>query len=164
MKTIITMLAAVLLALPAGAQQRSANSGNTNQAMNAVTFSIGDIYRGAGLNYERYFNTSAERVRASARFGFGSGLRRNREYNANTADNGILLGSGLLYGKRRWKLQGEAMLLLMKPYPATDLAIGTGICRLSKSNSALVKLQWIYFPYETPVYRNGFAFTVGVAF
>lgn len=164
MKTIITMLAAVLLALPAGAQQRSANSTYTEQANNAVTFSIGDIYRGAGLNYERFFNTGQERLRASARFGFGSGLRRNMEYNANTADNGILLGSGMVYGKRKWKLHGEALLLLMKPYPATDVAIGTGICRLSKPNSAFMKMQWIYFPYEPQVYRNGFAFTVGIAF
>jgi hypothetical protein len=164
MKTIITMLAAVLLTLPGSAQQRSANSKKVEPANNAVTFSFGDIYRGAGLNYERYFDTREPGFRVSARFGFGSGQRRNREYVANSADNGILVGSGLLYGKRKWKLQGEAMMLLMKPYPATDVAIGTGICRLSKSNSALVKMQWIYFPYEQEVYRHGFALTFGVAF
>lgn len=164
MKTIINMLAAVLLALPAGAQQRSANSKKAEPAMNAVTFSIGDIYRGAGLNYERYFHVQNEDMLVSARGGFGSGIRRNMDYNANTADEGILLGSGLMYGPRKWKLQGEAMMLLMKPFPSTDIAFGAGVCRLSKPNSALVKMQWIYFPYEPEAYRHGFALTFGIAF
>lgn len=163
MKTIINMLAAVLLALPAGAQQRSANTAKQNVPENAVSFSFGDVYRGTGLNYERFFNTSYDNLRVTVRSGFGSGFRYDSEKNKRINRAGLVIGSGLMFGRKKWKLNGEATLLL-SGYPRTDFAFSSGICRLGKPKSALVKVQWIYFPYEPENFRHGLGCTIGYAF